>query len=167
MIDLLQKNTSSLSQVENLESFCADYFGVNLRILKIIQSDIPSGEKLYTTVFMTNRNELYALCNDDDSLSLADIKKVIKSMGMEAEVFLPPNADKDYFLNYGKKVFQSVFPDRKTISAEETTFYQTLAPYSPALVRINRVGGEIRQYNKFGKIWQKTFVFSYLRLWVQ
>jgi hypothetical protein len=167
MIDLLQKNTSSLHCAESLEGFCKDYFGVDLHVRKIIQSDLPAGEKLYTTVFMTDRNELYALCTDDDSLLLADIKLVIKSMGMEAEEFMPPNADANYFLRYGKKIFLAVFPDRKTVSMKDVKFYQTLAPYGPALIRISKIDKEIRQYNKIRQNWQAVFEFSYLRLRIQ
>lgn len=166
MIDLLRlrKNTSRLLKVENL---CRNYFNIDLRIDKIIQNNLPTGDSSCTTVFMTDRNEIYALCTGDDSLKLADVKKVIKSMGMKAEEYLPPGADDDYFLRYGQRVFQSTFPYRKTVLPQETTFYQTLTPYSPALVRIGKINGEIRQYNKICQEWQKAFEFSYLRLWVQ
>jgi len=107
------------------------------------------------------------LCTADESLNLADIKVIIKSIGMKAEAYLPPDGDSNYFLRYGQKVFQSVFPCRKTSNNAETVFYQTLTPYTPALIRIEKINGEIRQYNQNHQQWQKTLDISYLRMQVR
>ena len=163
MLDLFNSNASKIAQ---LEKFCRDYFRVNLQIQDIILHEIPSSQSSRTTIFKVGRNTIYALCVSDNPIILADVKNIIKSMGMKADKFLPPNADENYFARFGQKSFQSVFPGHKPVNASETTYYQTLAPYSPALIRINKVNGEIRQYNKNWQKWQKTLEFSYTRMQV-
>jgi|GEM_PF-286320 len=163
MLDLFNSNTSKKAQ---LEKFCRDYFKVNLQIQDIILHEAPTSQSSRTTIFKVDRNTIYALCVSDDPIILADIKNIIRSMGMKADKFLPPNADENYFLRFGQKSFQSVFPGHKPVDASETSYYQTLTPYSPALVRINRVDGEIRQYNKNWQKWQKALEFSYARMQV-
>jgi len=164
MVDLLDNNTPITSQIEKI---CKKYFGVDLLIENIILDDAPTSKNSITTVFKTNHDTIYALCTADDPLVLADVKNIVKSMGMKADVYLPPNADQDYFLRFGHKMFQDVFPNRKTRTNQETSFYQTLAPYSPALVRIAKVDGEIRQYSKIGEKWYSALEFSYQRMQVQ
>ncbi len=163
MIDLVEKNVSKINQIEK---FCNDYFNVNLQINKIVLNNMPTSHNSRTTVFTANHHTVYALCLCNDQVNLADIKIIIKKMGMKAEKYLPPEADDNYFLDYGQNVFQSVFPGRKSGTPDETLFYQTLTPYNPALVRIGKVNGEIRQYNNVGKKWQPAIEFSYLRMQV-
>jgi hypothetical protein len=89
-------------------------------------------------------------------------------MGMKAEKYLPPDANENYFLRFGQKIFQDVFPGRKISTNQDTlSYYQTLAPYSPALVRISKIDGEIRQYSKIGQKWSSTLELSYQRMQVQ
>ena len=164
MLDLVEKNVSKISQVEK---FCHDYFNVNLQIDKIILNNMPTSHNSNTTVFKTNNHAIYALCRSDDKINLADIKKIIKQMGMKAEKYLPPEANENYFLRYGQNVFKSVFPGRISGTPEETLFYQTLTPYNPALVRIGKVNGEIRRYNNTYNKWQTALEFSYLRMQVR
>ena len=164
MLDLLQKSVSKITQVETV---CRQYFKVNLHIDKIIVDNMPTSNNSNTTVFRTDNHAIYAICVSDDLLKLADIKKIVKMMGMKAEEFLPPNGDNDYFLRYGQKVFQSVFPGHKSVTAFETVFYQTLTPYCPALIRISKVNGEIRQYNNIQNKWQPALELSYLRMQVR
>ena len=164
MLDLVEKSVSKISQVEK---FCHDYFNIDLQIDKIILNNMPTSHNSHTTVFTANHHAVYAFCRSDEQINLADIKKIIKQMGMKAEKYLPPEADEDYFLRYGQNVFQSVFPGRKSDSNDETLFYQTLTPYNPALVRIGKVNGEIRQYNSIGNQWQPAIEFSYLRMQVR
>jgi len=161
MIDLLDNNTSTIPNVEN---YCKDNFGVNLQIRDILLSNTPTSLNSRTTIFKDNHNMVYALCISDDRMTLAEIMNLIKSMGMEADEYLPPNGDKDYFLRFGYKLFMTVFPNLKPNSAKEISYYKTFTPYSPALVRISKVTSEIREYNRIWKQWQKSLDFSYNQL---
>ena len=164
MLTVVKKNVLNLSQIEK---FCFNYFTVSLQINRVLINSMPTSHNSFTTVFTTNNHAVYALCLSDELLELADIKNIIKHAGMKAESYLPPYADENYFLRYGKNIFLSVFPGRKTCTPQETTFYQTLAPYNPALVKIEKVNGELRQYNIFCEKWQKALEFSYLRMQVR
>ncbi len=151
----------------HLERISKDYFGVDLHVDEIIANDITTGKNSYTTLFRADRQTLYALCEADDALSLSDVKEIIKSMGAEADEYLPPYDDDEYFQRAGTKAFSAIFPSRKEATLQETVFYQNMAQYSPALVRIARIGGEIRRYNAISDRWQKDFDLSYLRMQVQ
>jgi hypothetical protein len=159
--------TESVSRVSQTEKDCKDYFGVDLRIKYIILNDAPTSKNSHTTVFRTDHDAIYALCSSDSPLILADIKTIIRLMGMKAELFLPPYADSSYFFNFGQKAFLDIFPGRKAGSDQELSYYKTLAPYSPALVRISEVNGEIRRYDKIWQEWQSAIRFSYLHTQVQ
>jgi len=161
MIDLFNSNTSKKNQ---LKKACKNYFGVDLNIQNIILYNAPTDDDSYTTVFKDDRSTIYALCLSDKPITLTNVKNIIRSMGMKADKYLPPNADNDYFLHFGQKLFQSVFPSLKLINDDETLYYQTLAPYSPALVKINKVNGEIRQYDKIWQKWQRALKLSYTRM---
>lgn len=156
-------DTSRISQVEKI---CQDCFDVNLQVKNLILDDAPTSKGSHTTVFRTDHGTIYALCIADDPLVLADVKNIVKSMGMHAEAYLPPNADKNYFLHFGQKSFQSVFPGRKVETDQDVSYYKTLAPYSPALIRIAKVDGEIRRYDNIWQQWQSALEFSYLHMQV-
>jgi len=164
-MDSLQ--TKIISRLSRTEKICRDCFGVDLKIKNLILDEVSTSRNSYTTVFKADHNVIYALCVSDNPLVLADVKSIIRLMGMKAEFFLPPNADKDYFLNFGHGAFLDVYPARKAGSDQEIHYYKTLAPYSPALVRISKVNGEIRRYDKIWQEWQSAIKFSYLRMQVQ
>lgn len=164
MTDLINMDISRVSQIEKI---CRDHFRIGLRIVKVALDDVPTSKGSHTTIFQTDRNAIYALCMSDDPLILADVKSIVRLMGMTAESYFPPNADKNYFIHFGQKTFQSVFPGRKAGTDQEISYYKTLAPYSPALIRIARIDGEIRQYDKLWQQWQSALEFSYQRMQVQ
>lgn len=144
-----------------LEGICREFFKVNLCVTEIVFNDVSTGKYSRTTVFKDDREEVYALCLSDEPLVLADIRNIISSMGMKAQEYLPPDADYEYFSRNGRKIFESVFPDRKITNDQEITFYKTLAPYSPALVRISQIHPEVREYNDIRNQWQNSMQLSY------
>lgn len=148
-------------EAARLENICRNYFGINLDVKEVLLDSAPSSKDSNTSVFKTSKDTIYALCISDKPLTLADVKSIVSAMGIKAEEFLPPNADHDYFNNYGQKIFKSVFPGRREGSEQDISFYKTLAPYSPALVKISRINGEIRKYNSNWRQWQKALEMSY------
>lgn len=156
-----------LTQKLHIERLCKNHFDVELYVDSIIASDIEMvQDDSYATLFMAN-GTMYTLCETSKPVTLQDIKSQIKSMGMEADFYYPPAKDMNYFSRYGKVAFSSIFPGRPVATEEETLFYQTLAPYSPALVQIREVKGEIRRFNMRGNTWQAMKNFSYSRIQVQ
>lgn len=164
MLDLLDIDIEKISRVE---SICKKHFRIDLQIENIILDAVPTSNNSHTSIFKTKRNQVYALCVSAEPLTLADVKNIVKSMGMKAEIYLPPNADRDYFLRCGRNIYKSVFPGREAKTDADTKFYQTFTTYNPALVMIAEVSGEIRQYNKIWRQWQKSLEYSYLRMQVR
>lgn len=150
-----------------LQDISLQTFDVQLRVKDIVASDIPTSHGSYITLFQADHQTMYALCESDGPQDLNDVQRELKSMGIEAESYLPPHSDENYFLRFGRKAYLAAFPARIEALDDETAFYQTLTPYNPALVRIAKVGGEIRRYNPIRHVWQKDVEFSYVRPQVQ
>lgn len=155
------------SEIEKIEKVCKDQFNVDLNVKGILIGNANTSKNSHTTVFKTNHGNIYALCVSDAPMMLADMASIIKSMGMKADTFLPPNGDKEYFEQAGSNIFQTVFPSHKMPQNTETSYYQTLSKYNPALVRISRIDGEIRQYNDQLRRWSKVLELSYTRMQVR
>lgn len=156
-----------LAEKMRIKRLCKENFGVDLRINTIVASDVEmTQDDSYTTIFNTN-GAMYALCETNEPTTLRDIKSQIRLMGLDAEYYYPPAHDANYFERYGKNAFLSVFPGREIATESDIDFYKTLAPYSPALVRIRKVNGRIRRFNKPGNMWQTTMDLSYSRIRVQ
>lgn len=153
----------------DLEHACQDNFGVQLKIKRIISDDISTSDKSNTTVFETDNHTIYAFCRADSKLTLSDVKHIMKRMGMEVEAFLPPRGIDDYFVKFSRQAFTATYPGRNVgdMTAQQRAFYQDLAPYSPALVRVGRVKGEIREYFAALQRWQRSRPYSYARIKVQ
>jgi hypothetical protein len=159
--------SSKVTAVSQIELACKQRFGLSIKVESIVIDGMPTSRNSHTSIFKADRHTMYALCTSDEPLVLADIKSIVRSIGMKAEAYLPPNADENYFLRFGQKMFQSVFPGRTAKTDQDTAFYQTLAPYSPALIRIAKIDGEIRQYDNIWQKWQMALRFSYQRMLVK
>lgn len=146
---------------EEIEAYCARYFSLLVHVDEIIVNNIYSNNDTYTTVFRSQAGGLYALVVANQPTALRDIKRVVQAMGLLAEIYLPPKADSDYFSSYAKHAYEKVYPSRTPLSGSDISYYQSLAPYGPGLVRIKRVNGEIRHHTGVLNSWRKVLDFSY------
>lgn len=160
MLDLNDIST----EVREIINICSQRFATDMPVKRIIISDVPTGTESFTTVFESDNQTIYALCTSKKSMTLADVRRIIHGMGMEADAYLPPAGNKNYFKDYGRRAFLAAYPARKISSDKEMAYYQTTAPYNPALVRIAKVNGEIREYLAALQRWQKTAKYSYRRI---
>ncbi|MGD8373919.1 MAG: hypothetical protein PVI21_03620 [Candidatus Woesebacteria bacterium] len=160
MINL--KDTSLESR--EVARVCSQYFGVNVDIKHMVIADVSTGKSSFTSVFEASDHTIYALCTSNENLTLADVRKIIHGMGMEADAYLPPMGSRNYFEDYGRRAFAMAYPARKIGSEKELAYYKTMAPYSPALVRISKINGEIREYLAALQRWQKAMGYSYRRI---
>lgn len=147
-----------------IEKICWELFSVELKLKNILLNNAFTGNKSYTSVFQNDRNEIFALLTCEDVLSLADVKNIIKQMGMRPQFFLPPDGNENYFNIYAKKSFDMVFPGRKAATNQDLEFYQSFAPYSPALVRISKIDGGIKNFDASWNKWISAIDFSYYRV---
>jgi len=141
-----------------------EQFHLDLPIDEVLFDDIETGRDSYAVFFRSGRDMYALLIDENNTQTLGDARHTVRAMGLEAEKFLPPHADDRYFMRAGEKYFQQAFPGRKQWSTQEITHYQSYAVYSPALIRLSRINGEIKRFNTIGSAWQKAFEFSFAKV---
>ena len=122
-----------------LEAIALEHFGKRFDIEQVVARSIPTTHTTTASVFMTTKNQLYALVHGRAPLTLGDVRKIVKRMGLEAEAYLPPAHRPTYFDDIAVQKFKSVYPGRKDISDADLRYYRLSAPYNPALVLIAAV----------------------------
>lgn len=148
-----------------LEEIAKEKFDFSVEIQSIILPMSDVGRTAAASVFLTSKNHL-AVYVEASSATLADIKKIVRRMGLKVEEFLPPKGQPNYFDDIGRERFQSVFPGMKIISSDDLLYYRTLAPYNPALGIISEVkNGEIYQFDPDARGgWRVGARFRYKRI---
>lgn len=150
----------------SVERAIKERFGVDADIRQAIVFRVPVGPMVEATLFLTSKKQLFLYVNGNSKLLFSDIKKIVFSMGLKAETYLPPKNRPDYFNEVGRAKFCEVFPGRKNINDEDIIFYRTLAPYNPALILISEVkDGHIYRYDSDSNTkWRVAARFAYRRI---
>lgn len=141
-------------------------FGVTAEIAQVIARNVAVGRAANATVFLTSKKQLYALVVGQTKLTYGDVRKIMKRMGLGAELYVPPKGQPGYFDRIAEERIKVVFPGMKQFSDDDLRFYQTLAAYNPALVLLSEVrDGTIYQYDAdaSGK-WRPSVKFAYRRI---
>ena len=149
-----------------LEEIVKEKFDFSVEIQSIILPMSDVGRTAAASVFLTSKNHLAVYVEVSSAATLADIKKIVRRMGLKVEEFLPPKGQPNYFDDIGRERFQSVFPGMKIISNGDLLYYRTLAPYNPALGIISEVkNGEIYQFDPDARGgWRVGARFRYKRI---
>jgi hypothetical protein len=163
MVDMETEVSNALA----IEDVCRSYFGYDLKVKHIIADNIETGTHSHATVFETDDGNIFTFCHSKLSLELGDIKHIIRNMGMDAKVYLPPANNPDYFKDYGKQAFQASFPGRHITKHDNLSFYESLALYNPALVHIAAINGEIRGYIPVLETWHKVADYTHKHIQVR
>lgn len=149
-----------------IEAMTKDHFGINLDIKEVIARSVPTSHTTQATIFVTTKNQVYALISGRAPLTLGDVRTIIRRMGMVADAYLAPKNETDYFNRVAQDKFKAVFPGRKSTNDGDLRFYRLLAPYNPALVRIAEVSeGTIKQFDATDSSkWRVAAKFTYRRI---
>lgn len=149
-----------------IEAAAREEFGRQLDIKQVIARSIPTSHTTQASVFVTTKNHLYVLIRGRSPLTLGDVRKMIKRMGMVAEAYVPPRHQPDYFDAIAEAKFREVFPGRRPSNEGDLRFYRLLAPYNPALVLISEVSdGVIRQFDAADSSnWRAAAKYAYRRI---
>ncbi len=149
-----------------IEQSAKQLFGMTLEIDQVIVRHVPVSRTVTATVFLTTKKQLYAYIDGQSRLTLGDVRKIITRMGMVAEFFVPPKGQPQYFDTIAREKFRAVFPARSHPSTDDLRYYQTLAPYQPALVQILEIkNGEIYQFDTDSRSdWRVSAKFAYRRI---
>lgn len=165
---VLHKQRSQLMQASihknRIEQYCYENFSVNIRIKNIVARKLLISKDTYLIIFFSEKGSLYGLLTSQNNLDLIDIQKMIKASGIEANYFLPPKGDVNYFTNFGKKKYQIHFPAKTEINDQDIEFYQTLAPYNPALFKINKISRNIKYRDQLSGRLDKEFDYSFTNI---
>ena len=138
-----------------IEYVCNEDFRLQLHVSKVLFDNVTTEFNSYTTVFRTEDGSLYALCQGGDGMRLTDVRRIVKSMNMISDRYYAPYGSADYFDRLGMRVFKRAYPGRNSWTKDEAAYYRTLAPYSPALVKLAKVNAEVHRYNPHAEKWQK------------
>ena len=147
-----------------IEKVCKDKFGVVLDIAEVVLRAAPVAATAHGTLFKTTSGQMMLYVNSQAAQVLDDVTKIVLRMNLEADYFLPPNAENEYFDRVGRDKFKAMFPGKHINSADDIRYYKNLAPYNPALVRIAKVKGEVRAYDPQSHTWHKVKDYSYNKI---
>jgi len=149
-----------------VEAIASEQFGKKFDVAQVVVRGAPTSHTTNATVFLTTKNQLYALIQGRAPLTLGDVRKQIKRMGLEAEAYLPPAHQPHYFDDIAAAKFKAVYPGRHDISDADLRFYRLSAPYNPALVLIASVeDGTIKQFDTTDSSgWRTATKFAYRRI---
>ncbi len=147
-----------------IEKSAQEKFGVVLDIAEVIVRSAPVGITAQGTLFKTTTGQVLLYVASQAAQLLDDVQKIVMRMNLEADQFLPPNGETDYFNRVGGEKFKAMFPGKHITSDDDLRYYRNLAPYNPALVRIAKIKGEVRAYDPQSRTWHKTKDYSYSRI---
>ena len=147
-----------------IERTCKERFGLSLDIAEVIARGVQTGLASQGTVFKTTNGQVWLYVASQGPLLLDDVQKIVSRMNVDAELFMPPHGETDYFNRIGREKFKVMFPGKPIVGEEDLRYYKKLAPYNPALVRLARIKGEVRGYNTQNKSWHKVKEYNYSRI---
>jgi hypothetical protein len=147
-----------------IEQACKNKFGLSVDIAEVVVRGIPVGITAQATLFKTTNGQMFLYVTSQATQLLDDVQKIVSRMNLEAEHFLPPNNETEYFDRIGRDKFKGMFPGKPIASPDDLRYYRNLAPYNPALVRIAQVKGEVRAYDPQSRTWHKAKNYAYSKI---
>jgi hypothetical protein len=147
-------------RLQEVTALCHNYFRVNIDVKELVFDDIETAPEASCLLFKSS-NGLYALFNGTADQTLADVKYRAKQIGLKVDGYAYPNGDNKFFFRHARRAFQKAYPGRNNWTAQEARYYMTTAPYSPGLVKVSSVEGELRRYIAQDKKWRKVYDYTY------
>lgn len=147
-----------------IEKACKELFGIQVDIADVIIRGLPVGVAARATVFASTNRHIYAFIVSQSGLVLDDVRKIVQRMQTEADKFIPPHGEAEYFDRIGRDKFKAMFPGKPIVGEEDLRYYKNLAPYNPALVLLRKIKGEIRGFEVESKTWRKAKDYAYSKI---
>ena len=147
-----------------IEKSCKERFGVTVDVTDVIVRAVPAGVATRATIFVTTNHQVYAYIVSQSGMVLDDVRKIIRRMELEADIFVPPHGEAGYFDRIGRSKFKIMFPGKAIVGEDDLRYYKNLAPYNPALVRLSKIKGEIRGFEVESKSWRKVKDYTYSKI---
>ena len=147
-----------------IEKAVQEKFGLSIDIAEVIVRSVPVGITAQGTLFKTTASQIMLYVASQAAQVLDDVQKIVTRMNLEAEQFVPPHSEVDYFNRVGGEKFKAMFPGKRITSDEDLRYYKNIAPYNPALVKISKVKGEVKAYDPQSRTWHKVKDYSYSKI---
>ena len=147
-----------------IEKICKDRFNLALDVTEVIVRNVPAGIATRATIFKTAKKHAYAFIQSQSALVLDDVQKIVRRMECEADGFIQPYGEAEYFDRIGRAKFKAMFPGKAIVGDDDLRYYRNLAPYNPALVRLSKIKGEIRSFEVETKAWRKVKDYAYSKI---
>jgi hypothetical protein len=147
-----------------IEQAAKDKFGLTLDIAEVVVRGAAVGIANKATIFKTTNGQVWLYIVSQSTQLLDDVQKIVNRMNVEADMYAPPYGEADYFSRIGREKFKVMFPGKPIHGEEDLRYYKKLAFYSPALVRLTKIKGEIRAYDPQGKGWHKVKDYAYSKI---
>lgn len=147
-----------------IEKSCKERFERTFDIAEVVVRGMPVGIAARATVFTTTKGQMFCYIVSQSGMVLDDVRKIVHRMQCEAEVFVPPHSEADYFDRIGRGKFKVMFPGKPILGEDDLRYYKNLAPYNPALVLLNKIKGEIRGFEVESKTWRKARDYAYSKI---
>lgn len=145
-----------------------EHFAKKVEITRMIVRDIQTGTTAHASIFRVKGGHIYTLIRSSTELSLGDVTKMLKNMGVEVSDFSPPGGAGTYFDDKAVEKYKAVFPSKRIVSGtDELRYYRTLVPYTPALVQVERIHGELREYDPQVRKWHVIKRLTYAKIQAQ
>lgn len=149
-----------------VEEMVKKQFGLQVDVKQMVARDMPVSRTATVSVFLTPKHQLFALVRATANLTLGDVEKMAKCMGILVAEYLPPHHDATYFKTVARQKSSSVYPGRHNIDESELRFYKKLTPYNPGLLLIEEIkDGVLLQYDSDASGgWRPAVRFAYRRI---
>lgn len=149
-----------------LEQAASDRFGFGVEVGKIIIQEVDVARAVRASVFLTKKKQLLCYIHGHSKLTLGEVRRIVRRMGLKAELYMPPKGQPQYFEDIAVRQFRAVYPGRQPVGDDDLAYYRTLAPYNPALVLISEVrDGHIYQFDPDDRSgWRVAVKFAYRRI---
>ncbi|GHU07079.1 hypothetical protein FACS189431_1070 [Alphaproteobacteria bacterium] len=123
-------------------------FGVGIELGEMIVRHLSVGPAMWAHVFTAADSNMYAFILGTKTMTLGEVRRILKRMGLRADKYYSPYGRDNYFANRAEAKFKETYPGKPISSDQDLMYYKTLVPYSPAFVSILEVpDNRIRGYD--------------------
>lgn len=140
------------NQIDSLSSQIKTNFVIKYPIKRIVIWQMPVSRSALVTIFLNQKNQLFAYITTPARQTLADVQKILYRVGLSPYKYCEPVNQPGYFVKIATEHFNKIFPGRNIQVEEDLRYYKTLALYNPALVQIKAVkNGVIKGFDADAK----------------
>lgn len=145
-----------------------EQFAKKIEVSRMVVRDIQLSVTAHASLFRAKGGSMYVLIRASNPMTLGDVMKMLHGAGIEADEYVPPGGIVTYFGDKAVERFKEVFPGRRVMNdSEDLRYYRKLIPYSPALVRVARIHGELREYEPMSRQWKVVKLLHYSKIQTQ